>query len=183
MKKFDILDCNPSPTPSAHGVVLCRDDGANLVDETTYKSIAGSLTFLAHTRPNITYSVSFVSRYMKNPYEIHMKATTRILRYAKGTINFGIHYYSPENFNLVGFSDSYWGGSMNDRKSTFGNCFSFGSSLIIWRSKNKTLFPSHPQKQIMLQLPQQVHKLFGSEIFWKKLEKRKFRLQCFTVIM
>ena len=27
LKKFDMDDCEPSPTPIAHGVVLCREDG------------------------------------------------------------------------------------------------------------------------------------------------------------
>lgn len=106
LNKFDMLDCHPSPTPSAHGEALCRDDGVDLVDEKNYKSIVGSLIFLTHTRPDITYSVSLVSRYMTNPSEIHMKAAKRILRYVKGTLNFGIHYYSSKKFNLVGFSDS-----------------------------------------------------------------------------
>jgi len=35
LNKFDMLDCHPSPTPSAHGEVLCRDDGVDLVDEKT----------------------------------------------------------------------------------------------------------------------------------------------------
>jgi hypothetical protein len=43
---------------------------------------------------------------MTEPYEIHMKATKRILRYVRGTLNFGIHYYTSKRFNLVGFSDS-----------------------------------------------------------------------------
>eukprot|EP00253_Pinus_taeda_P010257 PITA_10257 len=62
-----------------------------------------------------------------------------ILRYVKGTLNFGIHYYSCEKFNLVGFSDSDWGGSLDDRKSTSGNCFSFGSGLITWSSKKQSI--------------------------------------------
>eukprot|EP00253_Pinus_taeda_P007517 PITA_07517 len=139
LNKFDMLDCHPSPTPSAHGEVLCRDDGADLVDEKTYRSIVGSLIFLTHTRPDITYSVSLVSRYMTNPSEIYMKAAKRILRYVKGTLNFGIHYYSSGKFNLVGFSDLDWGGSLDDRKSTSGNCFSFGSGLITWSSKKQSI--------------------------------------------
>lgn len=144
LNKFDMLDGNPSPNPSAHGEVLCRDDDADLVDEKIYRSIMGRLIFLTHTRPDITYSASLVSRYMTNPSEIHMNAAKRILRYVKGTLNFGIHYYSSEKFNLVGFSDLDWGGSLDDRKSTSGNCFSFGSYLITWSSKNKALLPSHP---------------------------------------
>jgi len=78
LNKFDMLDCNLSPTPSANGDVLCRDDGTDLFDEKTYRSIVGSLIFLIHTRSDITYSDSLVSRYMTNTYEIHMKAAKRI---------------------------------------------------------------------------------------------------------
>lgn len=141
LNKFDMIDCHPSPTPSAHGEVLCRDDGADLVDEKTYRSIVGRLIFLTHTRLDITNSFSLVSRYMINPSEIHMKAAKRILRYVKCTLKFGIHYYFSEKFNLVGISDSDWGGSFDDSKSTFGNCFSFGSGLITWSAKKQHCCP------------------------------------------
>lgn len=68
-----------------------------------------------------------------------MKATKIILRYVKDTLNFGIHCYSTEKFNLVGFSDSDLGGSLDDRKSTSGNCFSFSSSLITWSSRKQRI--------------------------------------------
>ena len=68
-----------------------------------------------------------------------MKAPKIILRYVKDTLNFDIHYYSAGKFNLVGFSDSDWGGSMDDHKSTSGNCFSFGSGFITWSSRIKII--------------------------------------------
>jgi hypothetical protein len=139
LKKFDMVECKLASTPTAHGIVLCRDDGVEIVDETTYKSIVGSLMFLTHTRPDISYSVFLISRYMTEPSEIHMKATKRILRYVKGTLNFGIHYYTSKRFNLVGFSDFDWGGSLDDQKSTSGNCLSFGSGLITWSSKKQSI--------------------------------------------
>jgi hypothetical protein len=67
---------------------------------------------------------------MTDPYEIHMKASKIILRYVEGTIYFGIQLYTSKMFNLVGFSDSGCAGSLGDRKSTFGNYFSFGLGLI-----------------------------------------------------
>jgi hypothetical protein len=91
LKKFDMVDCKPTSTPTSHGIVLCRDDGVDIVNEATYKSIVGSLMFLTHKRPDIAYSVSLVSRYMTEPSQIHMKEAKRILRYVKGTLNFGIH--------------------------------------------------------------------------------------------
>ena len=58
-----------------------------------------------------------------------MKVAKRILRHVKDILNFCIHYYSSKNFNLVGFSDWDWGGSMDESKYKFGNCFSFGCVL------------------------------------------------------
>ena len=98
-----------------------------------------SLIFLTHTRPHIAFLVSLVSRYMKNPSQIHMKAPKIILRYMKDTLNLYIHYYSVEKFNLVGFSDSDWGGSVDDRKSTSRNCFSSSSGLITWSSRKQRI--------------------------------------------
>jgi hypothetical protein len=83
LKEFDMVDCKPTSTPTAHGIVLCRDDVAEIADEETYKSIVGSLMLLTHTRLDISYSISLVSRYMIEPSNIHMKATKRILRYVK----------------------------------------------------------------------------------------------------
>ena len=67
-----------------------------------------------------------------------MKAAKRILRYVKSTVGFGTHY-SSNKFELVGFSDSDWGRSLDDQKSTSGNCFSLGSSLITWSSKMQSM--------------------------------------------
>ena len=86
-KKFDMANCKPLSTPIVHGVTLCRDDGAKIVDETLYMSIVGSLIFLTHTRADIAYLVSLVARYMKS------------------RVDFGIHY-SFNKFELLGFSDS-----------------------------------------------------------------------------
>ena len=66
LKMFDMVECKPTPTPIVHGVVLCRDNGAKVANETTYKSIVGSLMFLNHPRPDIVYLISLVSKYMTN---------------------------------------------------------------------------------------------------------------------
>jgi hypothetical protein len=139
LKKFDMVDCKPTSTPITHEIVLYRDDGVEIVDETTYISIVGNLMFLTHTRPDITYFVSLVLRYMTEPSEIHMNESKRILRYVKGTLNFGIHYYTSKRFNLVGSIDYDWGGSLDDRNSTSDNCLSFGLGFLTWSSKKQNI--------------------------------------------
>ena len=38
----------------------------------------------------------------------------------------------------MGYTDSDWAGSVTDRKSTSGCCFSLGSAVIAWCSRKKT---------------------------------------------
>jgi hypothetical protein len=63
LTKFDMVDCKSTSTLIFDGVVLCRDDGAKIVDEKAYKIIVRILMFLTHTRLDISYLVSLVSRY------------------------------------------------------------------------------------------------------------------------
>ena len=55
-----------------------------------------------------------------------------MLRYLKGTIEYGLKYDMNPNINLEGYVDPYWEGSSNDRKRTSRCYFSMGSSVISW---------------------------------------------------
>ena len=55
-----------------------------------------------------------------------------ILRYLKGTVDYGLKYEANQKINLEGYEDSCWVGSANDRKSTSRCYFSMGSSMISW---------------------------------------------------
>ena len=62
--------------------------------------------------------------YMENPTLDHLSATKRILRYVKGTLNFGLRYSKYQSQDpLIGYSDSDFAGDMDDRKSTSGYVF------------------------------------------------------------
>jgi hypothetical protein len=61
-----------------------------------------------------------------------------VLRYSKGTIDYGLRYVSDREIRLQGFTDSNCVGSVADRKSTSGCCFSLGSAMISWFSRKHT---------------------------------------------
>ena len=63
---------------------------------------------------------------------------THILRYLRGTIDYGLKYESNHKINLEDYVDSDWEGSAIDRKSTSGCCFSMGLGVISWFSRNKS---------------------------------------------
>ena len=59
-----------------------------------------------------------------------MIAAKHILRYLRGTVDYGLKYDANQKINLEGYVDSDWAGSAMDRKSTSGRCFSMGSGVI-----------------------------------------------------
>ena len=83
------------------------------------------------------YGVSLISRFMESPKDSHWKPSKRIMRYASGTKDLGIMYSTSENFKLIGYIDSDNGGNTNDRKSTFGYTFHFGTNVVLLDSKQQ----------------------------------------------
>ena len=109
------------------------------MEETYFRSLIGCLMYLTATRPDILYAVSVLSRFMHCPSELHLKAAKRVVRYIKGTINYGVKFQKSQNMKLFGYSDSDWGGSLDDMKSTSGYCFSLGSGIFSWCSKKQDI--------------------------------------------
>lgn len=55
-----------------------------------YASVVGSLIYLmVCTRPNLAHGMSLISRYMSNPSRKHWVVVKWMLRYIKGTPNYG----------------------------------------------------------------------------------------------
>lgn len=92
VERRGMAGCNPSQTPMKVRLKLKKISTRPQVDATAYQSIVGSLRYLVHTRPDLTFSVGYVSRFMEDPREDHLEAVKRILRYIAGTLEYGIHY-------------------------------------------------------------------------------------------
>lgn len=136
LEKFSMNQCKPVSTPMGPNEKFQVNDDAEKVDATLYRKLIGSLIYL-NTRPDITQSVSLLSRFMNEPSKNHFTAAKRILRYLKGTKNQGIEFKKENNFNLVGYTDSDWAGSLVDRKSTLGYIFCLGTNIISWSSRKQ----------------------------------------------
>jgi hypothetical protein len=139
LKKFKMNNCKHVSIPVECEIKLSKHEEGEMVDPTIFKSLVRSLRYLTCTRPDILYGVGLVSRYMESPTTTHFKAAKRILRYVEGTIDFGLLYPSSNEFKLVGYSDSDWGGDVDDRKSTTGFVLYLGSSAFTWSSKKKPI--------------------------------------------
>lgn len=78
-----------------------------------------------------------VSRFMNNSSTLHFGAAKRILRYLQGTKKIGIRYRIEEIDELIGYTDSDWAGSTDDRKSTSAYIICLGTKIISWHSKKQ----------------------------------------------
>jgi hypothetical protein len=75
---------------------------------------------------------------MVEPRQEHWVAAKHVLRYLRGTVEYGLRYLGDGEVKLQGYTDSDWAGSATDRKSTSGCCFSLGSTMISWFSRKQT---------------------------------------------
>ncbi|GKA14734.1 hypothetical protein Tco_0694380 [Tanacetum coccineum] len=76
---------------------------------------------------------------MKRPTEFHLATARRVLRYVKGTINFGIFYRKGGNKELIVFMDGDYASDKVDKKSTLGYVFLMSSGAVSWCSTKQTL--------------------------------------------
>ncbi|KAD3068312.1 hypothetical protein E3N88_36192 [Mikania micrantha] len=138
LMKFKMERAKAEYTPMNTSEKLQVNDGAEKVDEVIYRSAVGGLIYLTHTRPDIAYSVSVVSRFMQNPSKVHMGAVRRILRYVTGTVGYGLWYDQVGELKLTGYTDSDWAGCIDDRKSVSANIFMLGNGPVSWSSKKQS---------------------------------------------
>jgi hypothetical protein len=127
-----LTNCNSALTLMEERLKLSRDNTTE-VDATQYQRLVGSLRYLVHTRPDLAYSVGYVSRFLQRPTTEHEQAVKRIIRYVAGTLDHGLYYpRCPREAHLVGYSDH--AGDIDTSKSTSGILFFLSKCLISWQS-------------------------------------------------
>jgi hypothetical protein len=81
LEMADMVDCKAVATPMEERLRLSCDSTAEEVDAALYRCIVGSLRYLIHTQPDLTYTVRYVSRFLERPTKEHLQAVKKILRY------------------------------------------------------------------------------------------------------
>jgi hypothetical protein len=138
LKRFNMLECKSMNTPMETKLKLLVDTSSDLIDATLYRQIIGSLMYLMNTRPDICFAVNTLSQFLVEPRHVHLVAAKHVMRYLKGTMDYGLNYDGDHDFTLSGYTDSDWARSVADRKRTSGCYFSLGSAMISWQSRKQS---------------------------------------------
>ena len=140
LEQFGLLDCNPVTSPMEPKLKVKKDEDGEKVDPTEYRRVVGCLRYLTHTRPDLSYAVGIASRFMEQPTTLHFQVVKHILRYVKGTVDYGLNYGKGREIeDLVGFTDSDLGGDAVGSKSTSGMIFYLRKNPVSWQyQKQKT---------------------------------------------
>jgi hypothetical protein len=124
-----MLGCRAASTPIDQNYKVTAQSG-DLVDKENFQRLVGRLLYLCHTRPDIAFAVSVVSRYMHEPRSEHLEAVHRILRYLKGSPGKGLIYKSHGHLVVDGYCDADWANCLDDRRSTSCHCVFIGGNLV-----------------------------------------------------
>ena len=143
LQRFGMFDSKPVSTPLATHFKLSAslspqtDEEERFMASVPYSSAVGSIMYaMVCTRPDISQAVSVVSRYMANPGKTHWQAVKWILRYLRGTMNFGLIFDRDVDLSskVTGFVDSDYAGDLDKRRSLTGYVFTLCGSAISWKA-------------------------------------------------
>jgi hypothetical protein len=150
VKEFGQEGCRPISTPMDSKAKLSKADCPDPNDEEAraallclpYRKLIGSLIFVAAaTRPDISFAVNFLSRYLDCFGQAHWDAGIRVIQYLHTTRLHGLllgHVPgNAEKVKLLGMTDSDYANDKDGRLSVSGYTFNLGAGAISWRSRKQ----------------------------------------------
>lgn len=153
LARFGMSECKPVSTPMDANVKLSRNStsGASTEPRVPYRELIGSLMYIAMgSRPDIAHAVSRLSTFNDCHQPEHWVAAKRVLRYLKGTLDYGVSYSRTKDDSLIGYVDSDWGNCPDDRRSYSGYAFKLAGAAVTWESrKQRTVALSSTEAEYM----------------------------------
>ena len=144
LERAGMSDCNPTQLPCQPGTTFSKKDCPTPPSSrsTEYAALIALANFIAcWTRPDITYTVNKLCKFMSNPGEAHWQALKHLLRYLRGTSSLGLHFDFSKPASLPGvhgYSDASFADCPDSSKSTVAYAFFLEGAIISWYSKLHT---------------------------------------------
>nr|GEX61471.1 ribonuclease H-like domain-containing protein [Tanacetum cinerariifolium] len=86
---------------------------------------------------DLSYVVQQVYLYMHDPRNPHFTALKRILRYVRGTLDYGLQLHVSSTTPLSAYTDFVWAGFPVTHRSRSGYCVFLGGNLLSWSVKRQ----------------------------------------------
>lgn len=136
INKFGYEDAYEVSTPMEPGMLTNKHENDKELKNKPYREIVGSLLYLSTiTRPDISFTVNYLSRYVNEPKISHWKTIERVLRYLKSTEEYGIFF--SRNGKLQVYTDANYGGDGADLNSSSGILVEYGGPIVWMAQKQK----------------------------------------------
>ena len=135
--KYNIRNSKLYNTPMEINLKL--EPAQHVSDNVKYRNIIGALLYISSsTRPDVSYSVNYLSRFQNCYSETHFKYALRILKYLYLTKDLKLNYCKTMTSDIFDcFVDSDWAGDNLDRKSTTGYVIRLFGNIVQWKSRKQ----------------------------------------------
>ena len=138
LEKFGMEDCRPVACPLDPSLKLVESTPAEAeeAESIPYLEAIGCLTYLSTiSRPDISFAVSKLASFNKNPSVTHWNQAKRVIRYLKGTPDFKLTFGGRGSMLLDVSCDSDWGGDTKECRSTSGFVATLNGYPVTWMAK------------------------------------------------
>jgi len=141
-----------------------KDDDELFTGDWKYLSVLGSLLYIANiTRPDISYCISALARYGKDPNLSHHQALERVVLYLKKTKDKCLTYWgdSKHPFRITAAADAAYADCKDTMRSSLGWCSWLGgpdnepNGPIMWGSRigrNVALSTTESEVQALVEM-------------------------------
>ncbi|GMF18521.1 unnamed protein product [Phytophthora fragariaefolia] len=141
--RYGFVGAHMSTTPMETNAKFSQGDVQDNEDRPSFdfRGAVGALVYLPiSTRPDIAFSVGYLSVFVSKPTKKHCGALTRILCYLVGTTNLGIMYSGSSSMDdrviVSGHCDA---DDPDTRKSDTGFVLTIAGGAVAWTARRKTI--------------------------------------------
>lgn len=143
LERYGMQDCNPTKLPMTSHLSFTPDDepmeppDPQTISE--FRAKVGSLIYaMKQTRIDICYPLGVLAKHMSNPGPAHIKALHQLLRYLKGTQDYGLTYVGKKKFEVRGYCDASYNCCRFSSKSVTGWVTTVGGTALSWKSQKQS---------------------------------------------
>lgn len=139
LQKFNMSECNPAETPMDISFEIPMEPSSDKTLESRCRQLVGSLMYAVMcTRPDLAFTVGYLSRYQSVANEDLWRALKRILRYVKASLDLKLDFSANEEASVLqGYADADYAMDKEDRKSTSGYIFKVYGCTVSWSSRKQ----------------------------------------------